>query len=51
MENGEKKMSEIELTKKEKSLIRHGLIVGAILGFLLGISVYLSIIKIGALLK
>lgn len=29
-------MSEIELTDKEKSLVRHGLIVGVILGFFMG---------------
>ena len=30
-------MSEIELTEKEKGLIRHGLIWGVIIGFFIGL--------------
>lgn len=44
-------MSEPELTKKEKSLIRHGLIVGTILGFFLGVFLCIAILNTGALLK
>lgn len=44
-------MSEIELTKREKSLIRHGLICGVVLGFLLGFCLCLSIFTTGAILK
>lgn len=40
-------MSEIELTDKEKSLIRHGLIVGVILGFLLGFFFCLPFTSLG----
>ena len=43
-------MSEIELTKRERTLIRHGLICGVVLGFLLGFFLCLSIFNLGAII-
>ena len=42
-------MSEIELTKKEESIIRHGLICGTILGFLIGFTLCFALINSGVI--